>query len=93
MLRTRHHRNSSTVFTHAQTGIEQTKVVGDRGGNPPQAFSGYPKPSEAKSTTVPPRDEKGDDLEIITSSMSALKFVPPSIRFGRGGKRGGFSRS
>lgn len=33
------------------------------------------------------------DVNSISSSMSALKFVPPSIRFGRGGRRGGLSRS
>ena len=35
-----------------------------------------------------------DDMEGLVGSMSALKFVPPSVRFGRGrGKgRGGFSR-
>jgi hypothetical protein len=33
------------------------------------------------------------DVDELTSTMSALKFVPPSIRFGRGGRRGGLSRS
>lgn len=32
-------------------------------------------------------------VEDLTSTMSNLKFVPPSVRFGRGGRRGGFSRS
>jgi len=29
-----------------------------------------------------------DDVDKLVNSMSALKFVPPSIRFGRGGKGG-----
>ena len=33
------------------------------------------------------------DVEELTSTMSALKFVPPSVHFGRGGRRGGLSRS
>ena len=33
------------------------------------------------------------DIDELTSTMSALKFVPPSVRFGRGGRRGGLSRS
>lgn len=35
------------------------------------------------------------DIEGLSGAMSALKFVPPSIRFGRGGNRGraGLSRS
>ena len=36
-----------------------------------------------------------DDIERLTGAMSALKFVPPSVRFGRGrgGGRGGFSKT
>lgn len=33
------------------------------------------------------------DVDELTSTMSALKFVPPSIHFGRRGRRGGLSRS
>lgn len=33
------------------------------------------------------------DMEALASNMSTLRFVPPSVRFGRGGRRGGFSRS
>lgn len=33
------------------------------------------------------------DMETLTSNMSTLRFVPSSVRFGRGGRRGGFSRS
>lgn len=33
------------------------------------------------------------DIDELTSTMSALNFVPPSVRFGRGGRRGGLSRS
>lgn len=32
-------------------------------------------------------------MEGLASNMSALRFVPSSVRFGRGGRRGGFSRS
>ena len=38
-------------------------------------------------------DQTEREVERMTSKMSALRFIPPSIRFGRGGKRGGFSRS
>lgn len=31
-------------------------------------------------------------MDYITKSMSTLKFVPPSVRFGRGKRRGGLSR-
>lgn len=45
---------------------------------------------------VPARKEVSDEMmEDLVGGISALKFVPPSVRFGRGrGKgRGGFSRS
>jgi len=32
--------------------------------------------------------QKEDDVDKLVNSMSALKFVPPSIRFGRGGRAG-----
>ena len=34
-----------------------------------------------------------NSVDNLTTSLSSLKFVPPSIRFGRGGRRGGFARS
>lgn len=45
---------------------------------------------------APARKEVSDEMmEDLVGGISALKFVPPSVRFGRGrGKgRGGFSRS
>lgn len=33
------------------------------------------------------------DMESLALNMSTLRFVPSSVRFGRGGRRGGFSRS
>lgn len=44
-------------------------------------------------TTLYGTDETERDVEQMTSKMSSLRFMPPSVRFGRGGKRGGFSRS
>lgn len=29
-----------------------------------------------------------EDVDKLASTMSALKFVPPSVRFGRGGRAG-----
>ena len=47
--------------------------------------------STLESTT----EDDSHDIEGLTGAMSALKFVPPSVRFGRGrgGGRGGFSKS
>lgn len=43
--------------------------------------------SDSKSS-----DEQENEIGEIASNLSALKLVPPSVRFGRGGGRGGLSR-
>jgi len=51
-------------------------------------------PSSSKSSErvlTPTTSNVDDEMAVITKSMSALKFVPPSIRFGRGA-RGGLAR-
>lgn len=47
------------------------------------------------SSTLKSTSEDGQDMEGLTGAMSALNFVPPSVRFGRrqGGGRGGFSKT
>ncbi len=34
--------------------------------------------------------EKSEDLDALADSMTSLSLVPDAIRFGRGGKGGGF---
>ncbi|TVY84901.1 Zinc finger protein [Lachnellula suecica] len=48
----------------------------------------------SKKITSPPSSDDAD-IEVLTGAMSSLKFVPPSVSFGRGrGRgRGGFSRN
>ena len=46
-----------------------------------------------KTTTTYQPESVDAALEDLTSKMSTLRFVPPSVRFGRGGRRGGLSRS
>ncbi len=33
-----------------------------------------------------------EEMETVMSKMSSLVFVPPSVRFGRGGSRSGLNR-
>lgn len=47
---------------------------------------------KGKAKAVPPAVPDAA-MEDITSSLSTLKFVPPSIKFGRGRGRGGLARS
>jgi hypothetical protein len=50
---------------------------------------------EKRAETAQDGSKNDVDTEGLAGAMSALKFVPPSVRFGRGGGRGrgGFSRS
>lgn len=47
-------------------------------------------PPSDRDTQLPKRE--GDQMEGLTGAMSALKFIPPNIRFGRGGGGTGFSK-
>ncbi|MCJ1306938.1 hypothetical protein MMC25_000582 [Agyrium rufum] len=50
--------------------------------------------THAATTTAAPLPKKTNgDIDALSSKMSALKFVPSSIRFGRGGKKAGLARS
>ena len=40
----------------------------------------------------PPSEDNDQAMEGLTGAMSALKFIPPNIRFGRGGRGTGFSK-
>ncbi|KAI9746556.1 MAG: hypothetical protein M1818_000269 [Claussenomyces sp. TS43310] len=44
--------------------------------------------------SVPVYPQRDGDVDDLTGALSALKFVPPSVRFGRGRgmRRGGFSK-
>lgn len=48
---------------------------------------------ERDKTSMDPLESADAAVEDLTSTMSTLRFVPPSVRFGRGGRRGGLSRS
>jgi hypothetical protein len=72
-------RRSSTLET-ANAAMEENGV---------EDAEGSEQTSAVKSLTT----KKDVEMEDLSGAMSALKFVPPSVRFGRGGKRGGFSRS
>lgn len=50
---------------------------------------------EVETLPTPPSLKEDVDMDGLSGAMSALKFVPPSVRFGRGrGRgRGGFSRN
>ena len=57
--------------------------------------TGHAMESDAGPVSTSPSSKGDDDIAGLTGALSALKFLPPSVRFGRGGGRGrgGFSRT
>lgn len=106
MLRPRHRKLSSAAsraFSRDQKPMSSSKAC-DGGQVDPDGS--LPDPSTISddatqdsmsgesSTRAMDRPESVDAaVEDLTSTMSTLQFVPPSVRFGRGGRRGGLSRS
>ncbi|KAL8736975.1 MAG: hypothetical protein Q9181_002143 [Wetmoreana brouardii] len=98
MLRTRHRRGSSA----AARALHQNQKPGHVNHKQPSASEVI---QTAKSHRVEHQDipstvcsetnslpKPTTDVDELTSTMSALKFVPPSVRFGRGGRTAGLGR-
>lgn len=88
-----HHRRRSSTASMSQesrrrAGIIEEQEAGSKrdGKNNKPLFSDTVKETPSKGQNV------DADMADLTGAMSALQFVPPSIRFGRGG-RAGFSKS
>ncbi|KAK1971904.1 zinc finger protein [Colletotrichum sublineola] len=91
-----HRRKSSGAFG---TTKESKRRSGTQESSAPQAReSGRPDDAVTKiSTESPPTDpvttERPDtEMDDLAGAMSALHFVPNSVRFGRGGGRAGFAK-
>ncbi len=48
---------------------------------------------ESSKDFTPESAQEDTDMEGLAGAMSALRFVPPSVKFGRGRGKGGFSRT
>ncbi|KAJ7860471.1 hypothetical protein B0H14DRAFT_2350655, partial [Mycena olivaceomarginata] len=57
----------------------------------PQSPSVLVEEDEMPTTSQQQPPTTGGGIDSLTDSLNALALVPPSIRFGRGGKNGGFS--
>lgn len=99
MLRnTRGHRRRSSAATRAMQREQQAKW---NSFAEKEHKASLPESGVMQQPSKPETQTKGNDsgsmvvddaISHLTNTMSALKFVPPSIRFGRGGRRGGLSR-
>ena len=95
MLRTRNRGSSSAASRALQRGKEKQANSDHRSpGSPPAEGSmDTEEPPNGKNRSETAFNGKEPDIDELTSTMSALKFVPSSVRFGRGGRRGGLSRA
>ena len=97
MLRSGKHRRRSSAAQHLTEIEERKRKNSTMAGAGPSEKQGGNEESEIlkeENAETPSEDTKKDvDMDVLLGAMSALKFVPPSVRFGRGGRRGGFSRS
>lgn len=96
MLRSGRHRRRSSAAQH-MTNIDMRNRQRQSKISAPTATGakGDEAPGDEHAMTDPPTPISiaDGDMDGLTGAMSALKFVPPSVRFGRGGGRGGFSRT
>lgn len=104
MLRTGKHRRRSSAAQH-MTEIEDRTRRRNSTRDPTNATKetdemengkdGKDDQDSPKISTVltPPSSREDIDMDGLSGAMSALKFVPSSIRFGRGNKGKAFSRS
>ncbi len=89
MLRTRHRRGSSAASRAVYRGQKRfapqdVNRDAEPKGTPSEELSRRLSSEEADAANPASQSQDIDDL---TSTMSALQFVPPSVRFGRGGGR------
>jgi hypothetical protein len=100
MLRSGRHRRKSSVTQHTANTEERPRYQ----NSTPETTTEMQSTSDGKGESQEqiPEGSKAltpgssqEDMDGLTDAMSALRFVPPSVRFGRGrGKgRGGFSRT
>jgi len=93
-----HRRRSSAAQKIAEARRQSASLEGDNVAETvaeDEGAAGEPSKSEEDSDSMPDSPKQDDLMEGLTGAMSSLKFVPTSVRFGRGrGRgRGGFSRS
>ncbi|KAF4413335.1 Zinc finger protein 511 [Colletotrichum fructicola] len=97
-----HHRRKSSSAVNTKESKRKSSILETQGGGkqkeegrkPPAEDEGK-TPSAASQPAAPPPDptERPDtEMEDLAGAMSALQFVPNSVRFGRGGGRAGFAK-
>jgi hypothetical protein len=91
LIETGHRRRSSAGSQSQVKELRRRANTLENEVSPPNNKSQPPQPSTAADKSKMKSEKAPDtDMADLTGAMSALQFVPPSIRFGRG--RAGFSK-
>ena len=96
MLRAKNPRRNSAVSQsfseHKLNGVGSSKSQAHEDVTPePFAEETHQDDLIQKSHPMIPAEDA--DVDKLTSNLSSLKFVPPSVQFGRGRRHGGLSRN
>ena len=84
MLRSGRHRRKSSAAKHSM--IREKQDIDQK--------LSCPETLKEPSPTTPPLKEEDEGMNGLSEAMSSLKFIPTSVRFGRGGSsRGRLSRN
>lgn len=96
MLRSGKHRRRNSVAQHSIRFEDRERRRSSTLGSTERSDGDVAEERETPEVHLTPPHSKEDvDVDDLTGAMSALKFVPLSVRFGRsrGRGRGGFSRT
>lgn len=85
-------RRSSTASISKDSRRRANTLEGQEAGSKDISKDSKPLSSDSVKESPPQKKNVDADMADLTGAMSALQFVPPSVRFGRGG-RAGFSKS
>jgi hypothetical protein len=102
MLRSGRHRRRSSAVQHkadiedkarrrASTIEDTPGAIGD--ANRSGSHENKQQTDVSAETATTPAAKLDVEMDDLTGAISALKFVPPSVKFGRNKGRSGFSRS
>jgi len=91
-----HRRRSSTSFQQSKETRRRASLL-ETGGSSSKKAEGSEKGKSTHEVDASKQDESSGDesrdqeMDRLAGAMSGLQFVPPNVRFGRGGGRAGFA--
>lgn len=96
LLEGAHHRRRSSTTTkdsRRRSLAEAARAERPEAENDSSEAAGQPSSgSKGKDGEAGSQSRRDVDMDELAGAMSALQFVPPSVRFGRGGGKAGFSK-